>query len=133
MTHPLPPDVSDNPHQPELAGPAPVLQWAGMFLSPVALLLHMQGNYLLVLYICGTALGRGVVYAAGFVALALSALGCLAAWVTWARGGHGAPGNDTGALPRTRMLGVVGLGVSAIAFLVLVAQVIAAFVGVTCE
>ncbi|HYC53080.1 MAG TPA: hypothetical protein VEB19_18390 [Gemmatimonadaceae bacterium] len=132
MTQPLPDDISDNPHQPELAGPAPVLQWAGMFLSPAALLLHLQVNYLLVLYICGTTIGRGPVYAAGFIALLLSAVGCLAAWLTWTRAGQGPPGNDSGALPRTRMLGVVGLGVSGITFLVLVAQVIAAFVGVTC-
>ncbi len=133
MTRELPHDISDNPHQPELAGPAPKLQWIGMFLSPAALLLHMQVNYLLVLYICGTSIGRGPVYAAGFIALALSATGCVAAWFTWTRGGHGPPGSDSGPYPRTRMLGAVGLGVSAIAFLVLVAQVMAAVIGVTCE
>jgi hypothetical protein len=127
------PEVSKDPHQPELAGPAPVLQWLGMFLAPATFFVHLQAGYLLVLYVCGTTLSNALVYAANLAALVVALVGCWAAVTTWRRAGGSEPGDGVGAIPRSRMLGAVGMGMSALLTLLLFAQFVAALVAPTCE
>jgi hypothetical protein len=132
--HAQPPEiVSADPHQPELPGPARALQWVGMFLAAGAFLVHLQANYLVVLYVCGTTLGRVPVYATNLIAIAIAAVGLWAALVTWRRGRSNDPGDGDGALPRTRLLGALGLGMSALFILLLVAQLVASLVVPTCH
>jgi hypothetical protein len=129
----LPDDVSDNPHQPELKGPAPITQWLAMFLAPAVFLVHLQANYLLVMYACGTDLGMALVHATAVLAILIGAAGCWAGWLAWRRAGGVESDDGIGAIPRTRMMGVVGLGVSALLVLILIAQLVASVITPPCE
>jgi hypothetical protein len=61
------------------------------------------------------------------LALAISLLGAFAAWRTWQRAGRGDPSEAGGALPRTRMMGVTGVGTSLMFALVLLGQWMTSF------
>jgi hypothetical protein len=112
--------------------PAPVAQWVGMFLAPAAFAAHLQINYVLVRWAC--LRDRDVwVHVVDLLAVALAVAGAVAAWRTWERAGRDEPGEGGGVLPRTRFLGIVGLGFSVMIALVLVEQSIAAFFISTCQ
>jgi hypothetical protein len=51
----------------------------------------------------------------------------------WASAGRTEPGEEGGSLPRTRFMGVVGAGFSALITLVLFAQWVAMFFISTCQ
>jgi hypothetical protein len=55
------------------------------------------------------------------------------AWRVWASAGRTEPGEEGGSLPRTRFLGVVGAGFSALITLVLFVQWVGAFFISTCQ
>jgi hypothetical protein len=116
-----------------LTGPAPVAQWVGMFLAPVVFLLHLQGNYLLVLWACGRPMGALLVHLASALAVLLAAAGCWTAWVTWERAGGEEPGEGPGPVPRTRLLAASGMGFSAVVTLILLAQLVAGFFISPCQ
>lgn len=120
-------------HQGHSAGPAPWLQWIGLFLAPAAFFAHLQVAYLLVLRDCGRDGGLFLVQLAGFLGTALAAAGLWAAWMAWVRSGREQPGDAGGALPRTRLVAILGLGLSAVLVLILAAQWIAGFVVPRCQ
>lgn len=129
----VPHDASQNPHQPEVAGPASVMQWVGLFLAPSVFAAHFQLNYLLVMWVCGNDAGFFVVHLTSFVALALSILGAWIASLTWRRAGQDTPSDGEGVLPRTRLLGSLGMGFSAVLSLILLAQLVSGFVPPQCQ
>lgn len=129
----VPHDASTDPRQPEVAGPASRLQWVGLFLSPLVFALHFQLNYLLVLWVCGNDVGTLVIHLTSLIALALSVAGGWAAWVTWKRGREETPSDGEGVLPRTRLLGVLGIGMSGVLTLILLMQLISGFVPPQCQ
>ena len=131
-TH-VPHDASTNPHQPEIAGPASRLQWVGLFMAPLVFALHFQLNYLLVMWVCGNDVGTLVIHLTSLIALALSVAGGWAGWVTWKRGRDDTPSDGEGVLPRTRLLGVIGLGLSGVLTLILLMQFISGFVPPLCQ
>jgi hypothetical protein len=109
----------------ERTEPAPVLQWVGFFLAPAAFFAHLQIGYVLVPWSC-TKHQVIWIHVVDVLAVVLAAVGVWAAWRTHARA-EGAPRNDdAGAVPRTRFLGVVGIGMSGLFVLLLVAQAIEA-------
>jgi hypothetical protein len=114
------------------AEPAPVAQWVGMFLAPVAFAAHLQISYVLVRWACLRDADVWM-HVVDLAAIALAAAGAWAAWRTWMAAGRAHPGEEEGTLPRTRFLGALGLGFSAIITLVLVAQWIGAFFISTCQ
>ena len=114
------------------AEPAPVAQWVGMFLAPAAFAAHLQISYVLVRWACLRDADVWV-HVVDLGAIALSAVGTWAAWRAWERAGRVDPGEEGGPLPRTRFLGVTGLGFSAMITLVLIAQWVAAFFISTCQ
>ena len=116
-----------------VAGPAPVAQWLGLGLAPAAFVAHLQGAYLLVLADCGRDGGFGWVQLSGLLAIVIAGLGVYAAWLTWARAGREQPRDDGGPVPRTRFMGLVGLGVSGLTTLILVAQLVSGFVVPRCQ
>jgi len=123
-THTFPP--RDEPQ------PAPVAQWVGLFLAPAAFAAHLQINYILVRWACLRSADVWV-HVVDVLAIALAALGTVVAWRVWQRVGRDHPGEEGGALPRTRLLGVLGVGFSAMITLVLIGQWVAAFFISTCQ
>ena len=109
------------PREPEAHSLA--AQWTGLLLAPAVFFLHLQGNYLLVLWACENQ-GMEWVRAAGAAAIAVAALGALVAWRLWGATGRSAPGESPGTEARARFLSVCGLAVSAVIVLILVAQLI---------
>lgn len=116
-----------------LAGPAPVLQWVGLFLAPAIFAIHLQGAYLLVLTDCGRSGGAWLVHLAGIAATLIAAAGTAAAWLTWIRAGAQQPGEEGTPTARTRLLAATGGGFSAVVTLILLAQTIAGFVVPRCQ
>lgn len=104
---------------------APVLQWVGMFLAPATFFAHLQIGYVLVPWSC-TKHDNVWIHVVDLVAVALAAVGAWAAWRVHARAESAAGNDGAGVVPRTRFLGVVGLGLSGMFVLLLVAQAIEA-------
>jgi hypothetical protein len=111
---------------------APVLQWVGMLLPAATFFTHLQVGYVLIPWSC-TMRQEIWIHVVGVASVILAALGTMAAWRTWMRGGHEVPGEGAGSLPRTRFLGAVGLGTGATFTLILFAQWIAAFFIGVCQ
>jgi hypothetical protein len=129
----VPPDASRNPRQPELRGPAPLAQWVGLLLSPLVFAVHFQANYLLVLWVCGNAVSTLPIHAASLIALALSLFGGWVAFTAWRSAGASTPSDGEGVLPRTRLMGSLGMGFSAILSLIILAQLISGFIPPLCQ
>ena len=118
--------------------PARVLQWLGFFLAPAVFFAHLQVAYVLIPWGCTTRneLWQHVV---GLVAVVLSAAGVAAASVTRARAPEASahptahPVEGPGALFRTRFMGDVGVGMSAVITLILLMQWIAGFFITVCQ
>jgi hypothetical protein len=119
---------------------APVLQWVGFLLAPVAFFAHLQINYLLIPWACARQAPIWP-HLVGAVAVVVAAAGIGAAWVTRARthserntrGASGHPVEEPGAIPRTRFLGDTGLGLSGLLTLILLMQFIAGFFITVCQ
>ena len=107
-------------------------QWVGLLLAPAVFFLHLQFAYAIVPWSCRHD-NDFWIHASGIASVLLAALGTLVAWRVWRREGGDDPGEEHGISPRARMLGVSGLGVSALLTLILVAQWVAAFVVSPCE
>lgn len=107
--------------------------WAGVLVPPLAMLTQLQVNYALVLWACG---GEGRVFAlhaVAFVTLAVTIAGGLLSWHNWRRTGGGWEDEGAGAIPRSRFMAVVGMLISALLALVVVAQWIPIFIHAPCQ
>lgn len=113
-------------------GPAPRAQWVGVFLAPAAFFAHLQVRYVLVPWACATN-GQLWIHVVGVLSITITTVGAFAAWRTWQSAGREARGDGGGAIPRTRMLGVVGLGMSLMFVLVLLGQWASAFFFSACQ
>jgi hypothetical protein len=114
------------------AGPAPRAQWIGLFLAPAAFFAHLQTRYVLVPWACATN-GQIWIHVVDVVALALALFGAFVARRTWQRAGREEPSEAGGAVPRTRMMGVMGLGTSLMFALVLLGQWMTSFFFSACQ
>ena len=113
-------------------GPAPRAQWIGFFLAPAAFFAHLQLTYVLVPWAC-VRNGELWIHLAGALSVVLAAVGAYVAWRTWQSGGRQEPGEAGGAMPRTRLLGVLGLGLSLMFALLLMGQWMTAFFFSPCQ
>jgi hypothetical protein len=113
-------------------GPAPRAQWIGFFLAPAAFFAHLQIRYVLVPWACATS-GQLWIHVVDVLALALALLGAFIAWRTWQSAGREEPSEAGGAVPRTRMMGVMGLGASLMFALVLLGQWMTTFFFSPCQ
>ena len=116
-------------------------QWLGMLFAPAVFFAHLQVAYMLVPWACATG-GHVWIHVAGVASVVLAAVGALFAWRAWDRVGRDAPGEaghvttsdgEREPVPRARLLGAVGLGMSAMFVLLLLAQWVAAFVISPCQ
>jgi hypothetical protein len=85
---------------------------------------HQEANYVLVRQACA-AQRHVMLYAVTIVALVLTALVALMAYLTWRQEGAQWPGETADVATRTRFIAMVGLLGSVIFFLVTLAQGIA--------
>ena len=113
-------------------GPAPRAQWIGVFLAPAVFFAHLQVTYVLVPWAC-VRNGEPWIHLAGALSVVLAAVGAFVAWHTWRRGGHDDPGEAGGVMPRTRLMGVLGLGLSLMFVLLLLGQWMTAFFLSPCQ
>lgn len=114
------------------AGPAPRAQWVGLFLAAATFFAHLQVRYVLVPWACATN-GQLWIHVVDVVAIALALLGAFVAWRTWQRAGREEPSEAGGAIPRTRMMGVMGLGMSLMFALLLLGQWVTNFFFSPCQ
>lgn len=98
--------------------------WAGIFVAPIAALAHQQVNYMLVPWACAEGT-RLPLFLVTLVSLGVAAGGGLVAWRNWERAGREWPTEAAGAAPRSRFMAAVGLLLSGLLALVIVAQGIA--------
>ena len=106
--------------------------WAGILGPAFAWALQMQAAYLLVQRACQS--GRNtLLYIVTVAALLLAAGAGLIAWRKWQAAGRGQPDDAAGARPRGRFMAVLGLLMSAMFCLVIIAQGLASFVLHPCQ
>jgi hypothetical protein len=107
-------------------------QWAGVLAGPLAWMFQQQISYLLVKFACkhGWHLPFHLV---SLLALLLIAGGAFVAWRTWQQAGQEWPSGSGGALSRSRFMAVLGLLLSGLFFLLIVAQSIPSFILGPCQ
>ncbi|MBV9211717.1 MAG: hypothetical protein JOZ52_13845 [Acidobacteria bacterium] len=97
----------------------------GLLGAPFVWLMQMQALYLFAVWICKGS--KAPLYLTTVIALVLVACVCLVAWRCWQRSGRSWPGDEGGALPRSRFMAALGVLTSALFFLLILAQGIANF------
>lgn len=113
-------------------GAAPAALWAGVLAGPLATLTQLQVNYALVLWACG-ARREWALHLVSLLALLVAVAAGLLSWRNWRRAGGGWEAEGAGVVPRSRFMAVVGVLISVLAALVVVAQWIAIFFYDPCE
>ena len=97
-------------------------QWFGILVPPLAMLINLSLGYALVPWSCA-AKSRVLLHAEIAVLVVLSVVAGFVAHREWKRyGGGGAVDDAGGPGPRTRFLGALGMGSSALFTLILLAQ-----------
>jgi hypothetical protein len=106
--------------------------WAGVLVAPMAFLSNMQVNYTLTQKLCPG--GRtAVLHLMTIIFLLIAAGGSLLAWRNWGRAGRVWPDESEDKAVRNRLLSIIGLLISALSFLIIVAQWIPQFIFNPCQ
>jgi hypothetical protein len=106
--------------------------WAGLLAGPAAFLSNLQVNYMLVPWVCATG-HRFALHIVALCALLVTAAGGFAAWRAWLRTGKRWSDAGGGAVPRSRFMAIMGMLISAMFFLVILAMGIPNFVMNPCQ
>jgi TRAP-type C4-dicarboxylate transport system permease small subunit len=106
--------------------------WTGLLTAPLAFLLHLQVNYTLVQQLCQSQYKR-VLHLVTLAFLLIAAGGGFIAWRNWESAGRKWPEDAGSVTERSRFMSVVGLLLSAIIVLALIAQLIPQFVYDPCQ
>lgn len=106
--------------------------WVGLFAGPVAFLLELQINYMVVPWACRTG-HRFVLYLVVLLALLITAVGLFSAWRGWNQMGREWPDESGGAVPRNRFMAAMGIVLSLFFFIVVLALGIPNFVLHPCQ
>ena len=107
-------------------------QWVGLLLAPAVFFAHLQITYVLVPWAC-LHHGDVWIHVSGVVSVLLAAASGYVAWRVWDRGGRDAPDEGGGGPPRARFMALVGVGMSAMFTLLLLAQWATAFFISPCQ
>jgi hypothetical protein len=106
--------------------------WLGVLLPPLAVLSQLECNYALVLWACRT--GREwPLHLVSLLALLVTLFALLLSHRNWRRLGASWEVEGAGAIPRSRYMAVVGLLISLLMSLVIVAQWIPVFIYGPCQ
>ena len=106
--------------------------WLGLLAAPLAWLVNLLLSYSLVLWACST----GRQYTLHLVTLAmllLAAVGGVIAWRAWRQAGREWHNEAGGVLPRSRFMAALGVLLSSLFSLVILAQGIPSFILPACE
>jgi hypothetical protein len=106
--------------------------WVGLLLAPVAFLINLEAAYALVPTACSSRTELPV-HLVHLACLLLTLYGLLTAWRCWKAAGAIWPGGAGDPLARSRFMAGVGLLVSALFVLVIVAQWIPSFILDPCQ
>jgi hypothetical protein len=94
----------------------------GLLVAPVAWLLHLQVSYLLAVFTCGSE-WEFLKHMVTLLTLILAAIGGWTAWRSWQRTGREWPKKDEGGIVgRSRFMAASGVALSALFFLVIIAE-----------
>jgi hypothetical protein len=106
--------------------------WVGLLLAPAAFLLNLELAYAVVPTAC-SAHNRLLVHLVHLACLILAVAGLLVAWSSWRSTGETWPGEQGDRLARSRFMSGLGLLLSALFVLVIMAQWIPSFVLNPCQ
>ena len=106
--------------------------WVGVLLAPFAFLLNLQISYMLVPWACKTDQPFWL-HVASFGSLLLALLGALTAWRNWQKAGRELQSKGGGPVARSRFLAILGLLMSGMFSLVILAQWAADFIIDPCQ
>ena len=124
--------VSDETAADFKEGARPGALWAGVLAAPLSALWQQLISYALVPRVCWS--GREwQLHLVSLLALAVAVAGGVLSWRNWRRAGAAWETEEAGVLPRSSFMAAVGILISALGSLVVVAQWIAVFVYSTCE
>ncbi|HEU4594259.1 MAG TPA: hypothetical protein VFS10_03740 [Pyrinomonadaceae bacterium] len=113
-------------------GAAPAALWAGVLAGPLAALTQLQVNYALVLWACGA--GREwALHLVALLALVVTVGAGLLSGRNWRRAGGSWEDEGAGIIPRSSFMAAVGVLISVLTALVVVAQWLPIFVYGPCE
>jgi hypothetical protein len=106
--------------------------WAGFLIAPFAFLLNLQASYMLVPWACST--GRSFwLHAASAGTLLFALLGAFIALRNWQKAGRGWRSEGGSAAARSRFMAIMGLMMSGLFSLIILAQWIADFIIDPCQ
>ena len=106
--------------------------WAGLLIAPLVFLLHLEVNYMIVTQLCQSE-HKIVSHLVTIVSLLFASLGGFIAWRNWLASGHRWPGEEANVTERSSFMAVVGLLLSALVLLALIAQWIPQFIYDPCH
>jgi hypothetical protein len=106
--------------------------WIGILAGPIVWLLSLEANFALVPWAC-VFQAKLALHIVSIVALILAASAGVLAWRQWKNLGKEWPGSGGGALPRSRVMAVGGVLMSAMFFLVILAQAMPTVLLSACE
>jgi len=108
--------------------------WIGILVSPVIWFLSLEANFALAPLACsGQAQGKLLLYLVSGVSLILTAIAAALSYTEWQTSGQNAPGEQMHFWPRRRAMALAGMGLSGLAFLVIIAQAIPTLMLAGCE
>jgi hypothetical protein len=106
--------------------------WTGVLAGPVAWLTSFQANFALAPVAC-VLKGKLALYAISVVALLLTAAAGVVAWQQWTGAGKEWPGQGGDTTARVRIMAIGGVLLSAMFFIVILAQAIPEVILAPCE
>jgi hypothetical protein len=109
-----------------------LLLWTGVLAGPAVWLMSFEANFALAPWAC-IFQAKLALYVISLVALALCAASGMLAWRQWTELGREWPGGAGGALPRSRIMAIGGVLLSAMFFIVVLAQAIPEVLLEACE
>jgi hypothetical protein len=114
------------------AGAAAVELWFGVLLGPVAALSQLEANYALVLWACRTS-HTGPLHMVSLAAVIVTLFAGIVSHRNWRRLGGPWDDEGAGAVPRARFMAAIGILISALMLLVIIAQWIPVFIYGPCH
>jgi hypothetical protein len=106
--------------------------WIAIWMGPTAWLLSFLANFALAPWACSFG-WKAALFVITAAALAITAASAVSAWKLWRRAGVELPGEMGGAVASARSLGLAGVLLNAMFFLVVLAQGVPNLILGACE